>query len=623
MPFVSKTWFSRSWFSETWFSKIWFAKSGFMKTRFTVCSAIARRALGAAAVLALVSAAASPALSQVRHSIANTAYAVQQINVPDSVGTYAQGVNLYNEVVGYAQIYVERNGANTEITEGFVYRNGRYQSLRPGLADGSTRAFGINDSHEVVGDLLGKDGYRHGFVLADGKYTQYDLALGSASTSIFGVNNGGAFVGTVGSEGFVNIGGTVTEFYGSGTDLTYANAINNSNQVVGQYQDSNSNWHGFSFDVSTGVATPINYPGATQTVAVGINDAGVISGWYQIGEGPNQGQYVSFVEANGIFETVDFFNNTNGINNAGSFVGSYAFGQSGEPIFQTYGYLATPRPIQIVTEISVPNATSTSLYGVNNRGEMVGSYTDTSGNTHGLLIDGSKQTTIDYPGSGAILYDINDYDVIVGAGGPTGAFQYSKGVFTQLDPPGAYGGATATGISDSGLIAGFGHYLGVFLGFYYGDSTYETVGDCYVSSAWGINDIGTVTLPCISGYGPNESSVMDINSGETTAVNAPGASGTVVHSINNLGDLVFTWIGGIGTHSAILKNRTYTYYVFDQPNASVSDPYSGSVGCGQQPPYCSVGAFGINDRDQIVGTYQITAGIDGNPGTTGGFVVQF
>jgi hypothetical protein len=584
---------------------------------FKVRSAIISNLLGMSAALALIPITLSPALSQVRHSTSNTAYAVQQINVPDSVGTYAQGINRYNQVVGYAQIYVEKHGANTELTEGFVYDNGRYRSLRPALANGSTRAFGINDSHEVVGDFLGKDGYTHGFLLADNKYTQYDLALGSASTSIFGVNDGGAFVGTVGSEGFVNIDGTVTEFYGSGTDLTYANAINNSNQVVGQFQDSSGNWHGFSFDVSTGVATEIDYPGAVQTVVVGINDAGVISGWYQNSEGSN----VSFVEANGTFETVDFFGETNGINNAGSFVGTYFASEwniAQQPNGQTYGYLATPHPIRSVTKISVPNATSTSLYGVNNAGHMVGSYTDTSGTTHGLFIAGSTQTTIDYPGCAAsggstFLIDINNTDTIVGVCTPPGtvyflgtAFIYSQGTFTNVTAPQISQGIAATGINDSGDVQGYYNSFDIVSPF---GELGDAVSPC-CGLGWGINDSGVLTEEWLDPFNAWESSM---GTGDGTVVDIPGASQTFAHAINNLGDVVFGWQGGIGWHSAILKNSTYTYYVFDQPDMGNAANENGIV----------PGAYGINDNDLIVGTFQRQPSIDGSLGTFGAFVVQF
>lgn len=243
---------------------------------------------------------------------ANTSYKVSQIAVAGATqGTFAQGINKNNVVVGIATL---ANGN----TEGFALVSGKYTILKEPKASGTTRAFGVNDSNEVVGDFLGKDGYYHGFTLIGGKYAQYDVALGSESTSIFGLNNAGDFAGTSGSEGYVNIGGTVTEFYGSGTDATYPNAINNSNQVVGQYQDSSGNWHGFSRVASSGTITEIAYPGALQTACVGINDSGVITGWYE----NSAQQFYGFIDTNGSFQTVDFLY-ANGINNAGTFVGTY------------------------------------------------------------------------------------------------------------------------------------------------------------------------------------------------------------------------------------------------------------------------------------------------------------
>jgi hypothetical protein len=588
-----------------------FASNSLVKVRTTVSNLF-----GVIAMIALLSTASLPALSQVPPTSSRTGYEVREINVPNSTGTFAQGVNVYNDVVGYAQ------GVDSQQTVGFVYKQGEYGLLLFPHADGSTRGFGINDLREVVGDFLGTDGYRHGFMEADGKYTQYDLALGSASTSIFGVNNGGAFVGTVGSEGFVNIGGKVTEFYASGTDLTYANAINNSNQVVGQYQDSSGNWHGFSFDVTTSVVTPINYPGATQTIVVGINDASVVSGYYQIGKGPNQGSYVSFVEANGVFETVDFFSETNGINNAGSFVGTYSTFVFNTPMLQTYGYLATPFPLRSVRKVSVPGAASTNLYGINNASHIVGSYTDTSGTTHGLYIDGSKQITIDFPGSvpGSTTYlgGINDSDVIVGAyWGPQGnnfggqPFSYFKGVFTNLSLPLESAGV-ATGISNSGWIVGYGTSPEVELsfGFVYDGSTYQLIGtNDDVFFANGINDSGEVTESSPDQWLQGFEYLLNVNTGESTNLFVPGAYGAEVFGINDLGDMAFGWSGGEGGHAAILKNcvntDSYSFDVFD-----VDGPAGDAV------------AYGINDKKVVVGTYQKPS-TDGSPATSEGFIVQF
>ena len=206
---------------------------------------------------------------------ANTSYKMRMINPSGSTQTYAVGLNKNNAVVGN---YTDSSG----VVHGFEFAGNKYTSLNFPKANKFTRANGINDSNFIVGDFYGRDAFYHGFTFSKGKYTQYDISLGTASTSIFGVNNAGDFVGATGvggtNQGFVNIAGTVTEFYGSGTDNTFALAINNNNEVVGQFFDSSNNAHCFDRS-STGAITEIVYPGALQTSCNGINDSGIISGW--------------------------------------------------------------------------------------------------------------------------------------------------------------------------------------------------------------------------------------------------------------------------------------------------------------------------------------------------------
>src|SRR5580704_7577969 len=49
------------------------------------------------------------------------------------------------------------------------------------------------------------------------------------------------------------------------------------------------------------------------------------------------------------------------------------------------------------TKASVPGASTTSAGGINNSGQSVGSYTDSSGVAHGYILKGKKVTTLDDP----------------------------------------------------------------------------------------------------------------------------------------------------------------------------------------------------------------------------------
>jgi probable HAF family extracellular repeat protein len=59
---------------------------------------------------------------------------------------------------------------------------------------------------------------------------------------------------------------------------TEASGINDAGAVVGEYTDSSGIDHGFLWQ--GGSFTPIDVPGAVDTVAFGVNDAGAVVGRY-------------------------------------------------------------------------------------------------------------------------------------------------------------------------------------------------------------------------------------------------------------------------------------------------------------------------------------------------------
>src|SRR5262249_49936378 len=97
-------------------------------------------------------------------------------------------------------------------------------------------------------------------------------------------------------------------------------------------------------------------------------------------------------------------------NNAGQIVGVF----STAAVAQT-GYLETGG---VFTTIAVPGATSTWATGINDAGQIVGVFSNVSGE-HGFLYTGGVFTTIDFPtspgtSSVAIPFGINNAGQIVG-----------------------------------------------------------------------------------------------------------------------------------------------------------------------------------------------------------------
>jgi probable HAF family extracellular repeat protein len=136
-----------------------------------------------------------------------------------------------------------------------------------------------------------------------------------------------------------------------------------------------------SFLDTAGVFTTFVVPGASSTVASGINDGGRIVGYFDDATGRH-----GFVYSGGVFTAFDapgaYFNGAydtaaTGINDSGQIVG-YFFDAAG-----IHGFLDTAG---VFTTIDVPGALSgtTVAYGINDNGQIVRSFGDNAGG-HGFL----------------------------------------------------------------------------------------------------------------------------------------------------------------------------------------------------------------------------------------------
>ena len=109
------------------------------------------------------------------------------------------------------------------------------------------------------------------------------------------------------------------------------------------------------------------------------------------------------------------------------------------------------------TQIDVPGAIGTEVRGINDAGQIVGTFYNSTGPRHGFLDSGGIFTRIDMPGADwTEAYGINDAGQVVGnfqSKSPTHGFLDSGGTFTQIDVPGAQV-TLAYGINDAGQIVG-------------------------------------------------------------------------------------------------------------------------------------------------------------------------
>ena len=294
-------------------------------------------------------------------------------------------------------------------------------------------------------------------------------------------------------------GYTITDL-GSLYGASYANDINNSGQVAGEYNTATAY---SSFLYSGGHLTDLGNPGVTNrpdlntSEANGINDSGQIVGQYsyttQDPSGLKTGTKGGFLYQNGQIQAIGLYN-PRAINNAGQIVGQ---DKNNNPALYQNGAATL-----LTLPFTDPN-TTTNAHDINNSGIIVGD-TVSSGNLRAFYYQNGvehllPQISAPFPGSiaqaindtsdivgtarfgndyehaalwkngqvfdlgsfgeGSIAYDINNNGVIVGevfeANSEFGAFVYRDGQMSDLLTGTGWHNGYATSINDNGQIVGF------------------------------------------------------------------------------------------------------------------------------------------------------------------------
>lgn len=274
------------------------------------------------------------------------------------------GVNSSGEIAGYLgsgtaghpnKGYLVVNATTRKMTGRFISENfpGSAQTQVTGLnADGVTVGFwsGTNDANQA-------DNANTGFYASGGTFHSVHFPTGDNSSPVvdqlLGVNDQGVAAGfytngqgknrgyeyDVQTHRFTRV--LPPGFTGATSlqspSLTAA-AINDFDDVVGFYTASGGVTDGF-LQTPGGTFTQLAYPGASSTVALGISGTNEVVGSYTVGSGND-------VVTHGFTWTT------------------------------TAGFASLSDPL---------GRNSTTINGVNVRGELVGFYTDSSGSTDGFL----------------------------------------------------------------------------------------------------------------------------------------------------------------------------------------------------------------------------------------------
>ena len=254
------------------------------------------------------------------------------------------------------------------------------------------------------------------------------------------------------------------------------------------------------------------------------------------------------------------------------------------------------------TTIAPPGARSSTAFGINARGDVVGTFVDQSFVQHGFLLSKGEFTVIDFPGAqGTIARGINPRGEIVGSyllpGDPgvaaRGFLRTKKGEFVNVRYPG-HSWEVAQRILPDGTIVGCRHdhdqmesMRGVTIG---------KGGASEIDAFGSMNNGATPGLELIVGFWfnmmDNQQQGYMIEDGVFTSFMVPGSNSTAAWDVNPDGAIVGVYSVGTTVRGFLRtedgdddESDEVTYTTIHYPGSTVTR------------------AFGINPRGDIVGNY--------------------
>jgi hypothetical protein len=246
-----------------------------------------------------------------------------------------------------------------------------------------------------------------------------------------------------------------TSFEIAGATSYFVAGINDEGLVAGSWTATDGSEIGFIRAPDGRISTPIVHPddNTRTTVLRAVNDDGVVAGFY--GANVSNG----FLLTEGKFQTVDFpgavATALRGINNLGDVSGTYSIVDLNADEF---GFIILRRGPPISFKLADPSGTGIVVGGINDLRQLVGYYTDATSTLVGFLRQPSGQVvSIIFPGAlSTQAYGINDCGIVVGVwgdGSTAHGFYGRPGILHSFDLPGA--AATFTqGINNEGRIVG-------------------------------------------------------------------------------------------------------------------------------------------------------------------------
>jgi uncharacterized membrane protein len=218
-------------------------------------------------------------------------------------------------------------------------------------------------------------------------------------TDLYGINNAGQIVGSVGGSGFLRSGGISTTINAPGTYGTILTSINDSGQIVGisfPNRDPRAPDAAFLLDGGSFSSITPRIPGVLifSVSPNGINNAGTIVGTYSLDVHATPGG--SFIGSGG---------NYTALNVPGSIptsTAAYAINNAGPVLVQSslgYGLYQPSTGIYSGLSLLAFGTPNVVMNGLNDIDQIAGCYVDARGMEHGFVLTDGMLTNIDVPGA--------------------------------------------------------------------------------------------------------------------------------------------------------------------------------------------------------------------------------
>jgi probable HAF family extracellular repeat protein len=263
-----------------------------------------------------------------------------------------------------------------------------------------------------------------------------------------------------------------------------------------------------------------------------------------------------------------------GINNLGQIVGSYRDGTGDHGFVYTGGLFKTLD----FPGADYPGGAATAARDINDSGMIVGTYGSATGN-HGFSFDGTAYLSMDAPGADYTdTLGINNHGEIVGQYAGAGPpypyfwFLYTGGAYVAFQKP-ATARSIALDIDDLGRVVGyeFDSPMGAITGFVYAGGSYTSVQfpGAVITAPNGISPSGNIIVgtffDTLSGGDGNAHGFIYAD-GAFQMVDYPGALQTFIYGVNDQGQVVGQYHDGFTSHGFV-----------GTPAAAIPEPPTASL----------------------------------------------